>query len=792
MAPRGAQFIGKLAELIIRFRVPIILVLTVASVLAAYYYRKVPRDPSVEAMVLEDDPDLVAYKQFKEIFGNDEFILIVTQVPDIFDTAFMEKVESLRTAVEQIPHIKDAVAYTNVKTIRGTREETEDGTEYGFVVEKLIPEIPRSPEAMAALRSRALAETDYAGSLYSHDGRTLAIMARLAPLTAETDTTETRTLITQAARELVAKAPYDTETWYVAGVPVLKSDLVETQKRESKKFEIMIFLLLTLMLYIILRTISGTLVTLIAVQASIFMLMAAHYFSGIPLTMVSSILTPLMMVYGVSSSVHIQTHYALRSRGVINPRSALVASVAVTFIPCLFNSATTAVGFGSNMISTIKPISEFAMFASAGIAISFLLSFLLIPTILSFFKKPGRSTHNAHEKGLRVHVLEGIIRLVQAHHRKIVVVTILLMAVSVYGMTLIKVETKLLEYFKKDSPIRTAYDFIETNLTGISAIEVMIDTGKKDGMKDPEVIAALEKLADTLRESEPDLAPPMSLENFYKRINQALNAEDPAFRTIPQSRQEAGQYLMLYSMSGSESDLYNFTSRDYRYGRLSTRIVKTLSSSELQELVERLKSQVSVIFEDLSKKGVSVHATGSAVLYANMNSSLILGQLESFGLSLLLVSIMMILVAGEIGLGLVSLLPNLMPIIMTMGIMGFMGYSLDSTTTMIAPIALGMAVDSTIHFMVRFRREYLARGDYQLAANETVRLIGRAMIGTSMPLAAGFFVLTTSEFLPVFVFGLLSGIVVLLAMAFDLILTPIVMMMYRPQYKKTGLVDFFD
>lgn len=794
MSPRGAEFIGRLADSIVRFRIPLIVILVAVSAFAAYYYGKIPRDPSVEAMVLEDDPDLTAYREFKEIFGNDEFLLVVTRVPDIFDPAFMQTVESLRERIAQVPHIREAVAYTNIRSVRGTVEDGEEGEEpeYGFVVEPLIPEIPDSPEAAARVRARALAEVDYVGSLYSADGTTLAIMANLDHLDAESDTTETRSAITHAIREIVLDDAYAPHTWYVAGVPVLKSDLVDMQVNESRKFEVMIFLLLSIMLWVILRTVSGTIITLVAVQASIFILMAGHYFSGIPLTMVSSILTPLMMIYGVSSSVHIQTHYALRSRGVLNPRSALVASVAVTFIPCLFNSVTTAVGFGSNLISAIKPIREFAIFASAGILISFVLSFLLIPTLLSFVKKPGNMVHRTHEGGLRVHVLEGIVRLVRHHSRAVLVVTGLLLLISFYGISQIRVETKLLEYFKPESPIRTAYDFIEHNLTGISAIEVIIDTGQRDGMKDPEVIAALESLARQIREEEPDLSPPMSLENYYKRINMALNAEDPAYRVIPKTREEAGQYLMLFSMSGSESDLYNFTSRDYRHGRLSARIARTLSSSDLQVVVDRLRERAQTAFGPLKDRGVDVHTTGAAVLYANMNSSLVNGQLKSFGVSLLLVSIMMILVAGEIGLGLVSLLPNLIPITLTMGIMGFMGYPLDSTTAMVAPIALGMAVDSTIHFMVRYRREYLTTKDYQLAADATVRLIGRAMIGTGMPLAAGFFVLTTSEFMPVYVFGVLSGIVVILAMAFDLILTPIVMSLYKPTYKATGLVDFFD
>lgn len=784
MKQKGYEVLARFAEWLITYRVTILIIIALISAFSAYYFRKIPRDPSVEAMVLENDPDLIAYNHFKEIFGNDEMLLIVSRVDNIFDAQVMKDVESLREKLSDMPYVDDVITYTNIKSIKGIED--------GIIVEKLIEEIPESKAEEQKARKIALKEKDYIGNFYSADAKTFAIIVQLQTLAKKDDNTQTRTLLTSTARNLVEQKPFDKYKWYVAGVPVLKSDLAETQKTEGKKFEIMIFIMLAFMLGIIFRTFGGIVVTLTAVQASIMMLMTAHFFSGIPLTMVSSILTPLMLIYGVSSSVHIQTHYALKvNANNITARNALIAAVAVTVIPCMFNSVTTAVGFGSNMVSSIKPIREFAMFASGGIILSLVLSFLMIPTLLSFFPKPGKQTQKAHESGLRVHVLEYIVKLTENHWKAVLVLTFILLGTAIWGMSKIRVETKLLEYFKPESDIRMSYDFIDQNLSGISTMEIMVDTGKKGGMKEPEVIAKMEELVNYFEQHESDLTSVTSLVNFYKRINMALNADNPEFSKIPETRQEAAQLIMLYSMSGPESDLYNYTSRDYHYGRISTRL-KTLSSKELQALVERVKEKTNEVFKPLEKHNVHVNVTGSAVLYANMNSSLVVGQLESFGLSLLLVSLMMILVAGEIGLGLVSLLPNLMPIIMTMGLMGFMGYALDSTTAMVAPIALGMAVDSTIHFMVRFRREYLSTNSYDHAAAETVRLIGRAMIGTSIPLAAGFFVLTNSIFMPVFVFGLLSGIVVLLAMVFDLVLTPIVMKLYKPSYKRSGLVDFFD
>ncbi|RJO65883.1 MAG: hypothetical protein C4523_15025, partial [Myxococcales bacterium] len=625
----------------------------------------------------------------------------------------------------------------------------------------------------------------------SADATTFTILARLETLSEETDSTDTRTAITAKARALVAEPPFNRRTWHIAGVPVIKSDLVNTQKSESHKFELMIFSMLAVVLYFIFRTFSGTFVTLFAVQAGVFVLMAGHYLSGIPLTMVSTILTPLMLIYGISSSVHLQTHYALHSGLGAERNAALKAAIVATFVPCLFNSITTSVGFGSNLVSTIRPIREFSLFATSGVMLVFVVVFLIVPSVLSYFPKPGARTIRANESGWRVYLLEGVVHLILHKRKWVVGVSLLFFFVSIYGISRIRVETDLVRHFREDAPIRVSHDFIDKNLSGISGLEVVIDTKADGGMKDPEVIAKIEELTEYLRQREPAVTSIVSIDNLYKRINMALHADDPTWKKIPATREEAAQFLLLYSMSGPESDIYNFVSDDYRYGRISARL-HTLTSTDLRHLVERIKAKTHQVFAPLEARGIYVNPTGAAVLYANMDGSMVEGQIRSFSLSLFMIGLMMILVAGELGLGLVSLIPNLMPIAYMMGLMGFLNYALDSTTAMVAPIALGIAVDSTIHFMVRYRREFLATRDYELAAVNSVRIIGRAMLGTSLPLMLGFGVLCTSEFFPIYVFGLLSAIVVGLAMWFDLLLTPICMMLYKPKYRQAGLMDIFD
>lgn len=760
-----------------------VLLVGTLALFSAFFYGRIPRDPSVESMVLEDDPDLAAYRHFKEIFGSDEFFLAAVEGPDIFEAQFMEDLESLRAEMERIPHIREALAFTNVLTLRGTED--------ALVVEPLAPRIPRTEAERTALRERALAEKDFVGSLYTADGRVATIAARLETLAPADDTTQTRIELTRTVRALLAKAPYNRYRWYLAGVPVLKCDLAETQRKETRKFELINTALLILCLYVIFRTASGVAVTLGVVGASILVLMAAHYFSGIPLSMVSTILTPLMLIYGVSSCVHLQVHYALQYAEKKDQRRALVAAFSIALLPCFFNAATTAAGFASNMISPIRPIRDFGLFASCGVLLSFVISFAAGPAILSWLPPPGQAAAKVNESGLRVRAIEGILALIRRRTRSILAVNVLLLLVAAWGISRIRVETKMLEYFRPDSPIRSSYEFIEDRLTGISSLEILVDAGREEGLQEPEVFRAMERLCDELRAEEPSVSTVLSLGNFYRRLKSALEGDAPGSASLPATREEAAQLLLLYSMSGAEASFYNFASSDYRVGRISVRL-RHISSTELQKVVDRVRSRAARIFGPLEEKGIRASVTGGAVLYANMNRSLLAGQLMSFGLSLGIITFLMILMAGEVGLGLISLIPNLLPIFWTMGLMGFLGYPLDSTTAMIAPIALGMAVDSTIHFLSRFRREYKKTQDHQKAMEQTLYLIGRAMIGTSLPLAAGFFVLTISVFRPVYAFGLLSGTVVILAMLLDLILTPICFLLYRPDFQRPGLLDLWD
>jgi hypothetical protein len=740
------------------------------------FFPQVRFESSVESMVLQDDPDLAALREFEKVFGSDETFMVALSTPEVFATGFLEDLEELRRRVAAIAPMRECRALTNLSAISGTEDTVEVGS--------LVPEIPRTAAGLAALRERALARRDYVGFFYNEAGDTATVLARVELPADLGELGALRAKVVGEVRALLAEPRFAKYPSFVAGGLVIKTDLSEYQRRDNRRFQVLVYLLIVGFLFLSFRRAQAVVLALVVVQISIFVILAQLHLSGRALNVVGSILTPLLLIYGISISSHLFNRYLEwipQSGG--DQRRALIAAISSVALASFYNAVTTAAGFGSNMVSQILPVRTFGRDAALGVLVVFVVGLAVAAPLLSLFRMPAAaSVAGQLETGPLARFLARLADFNLRHRWAIVAVNLLILAGSIAGISQIRVETKLIEYFREDTDIRRAWTLIEEKLTGVSTVEVMIRTPAPDGAKDPALLARVDALQQWLGR-HPRVDNPVSVVNILAEMNRALSG-DPGAR-VPASRELAAQLLLLYESSDASADLWSYVDPQYQDLRLSARL-KTIPSSELVDVVRDIKAQAHAVFAADEAGGVEVAVTGSAVLYANMVGSLVRGQMQSFGLSLLLIALLMILVAREIGLGLLSLLPNVLPIGIIMGVMGFAGIPLDATTATIAPIALGMAVDSTIHYMVRFRREHLACGDRALAMRRTLATVGRAMFASSVPLAAGFAVLCTSSFKPTYYFGILSGAVVVLAMIYDLVATPVVLLLYTPRYERRG------
>ncbi|HPM76869.1 MAG TPA: MMPL family transporter, partial [bacterium] len=456
---------------------------------------------------------------------------------------------------------------------------------------------------------------------------------------------------------------------------------------------------------------------------------------------------------------------------------AIRLAVEHLVLPCFLTSLTTAIGFGSLGVSRILPIRETGLLAAASVMLTFTIAITFAPAILVLLKPPKPQVVAKRQRDFIAKLLDACIRITRTHPKMVLLVSAACTVAALIGLPFLRVETNLIEYFKADSEVRQSYNFLEKNVSGANAFEFFIEGNGPDSVIEPAVLRAIEATQREL-ETIPFVTVTQSLADLVKMMNRAMHGGDEAFYRIPDTRQEIAQYLMLVSMGDDRGGLDAFTDLNYSYTRISARMT-TVGSNSLRGMIEHIADFAGKTFP----AGIAAAPTGASVLYVDMERELVHGQLNSFALAIVVIILCMALFFGSVRVGLYSIYPNVLPILMTLGLMGLVGIPINLATCMIPSIAIGIAVDDTIHFFSRFRREYDNRGRQNLPEVLAFCLstTGRAMFITSAVLFCGFMVLLLSNFVPNLYFGVLTALTMVWALAADLLIVPAMLNVLRPK-----------
>jgi predicted RND superfamily exporter protein len=436
--------------------------------------------------------------------------------------------------------------------------------------------------------------------------------------------------------------------------------------------------------------------------------------------------------------------------------------------PCLFTTLSTGAGFLSFLSSEIPIVRLTGLFAAVGIGLAFVLTVLVLPAALSFLRAP-RVTAGRQAQGVLVRTLKRLGPWTARHPRAILACSVVTVGIGLLGITQLSTETTNLLLLKDGHPLRASYDFIERNLTGLSNLEVIVE-GERDALRTPALLEKLDRLSAKIAQ-EPGLTKTISLVDYVKEINRALHGDDPEYYKIPDTARAVAQSLLLYEFAGGD-ELRDYVSGDYSAGRL-TALFRTMSSRESAALQAR-------VLDYARQLELPIKVTGTIALLEAMEQKVTISQVRSLGIALLLIAGLMALLLRSWRLGLLSLVPNALPILLMFAVMGFAGIPLDAATSIVAGLALGIAVDDTIHYLTRFRRELRQAKSYREALIRTTRTVGRAIVFTSVILFAGFSVLLLGTFKGTIYFGLLIGLAMAFALVGDLVLLPALLLVLRP------------
>jgi predicted RND superfamily exporter protein len=771
---------------------------------------RVQIDPSVEGMILEDNPDLVYYREFLERFGSDELVIIGLRAPRLFERAPLEMIRHISHALREItleadPGIENptylidrVVSLTNANQIRNWVDA--DG-EHVLVVNRLIRKIPASREAVAELWSRATGDPLFVGNFLSAPEvddpdapLTTLILARIVDRPGDL---HYRSLLKERVeailRDALANAPGVEASFRLAGIAILKATLGEQTKTEMWKTDALSWLVNFAILLLIFRTRMGIALPLLAVACGAVWTVGFLTLCGSRINILSIVVVPLIKVVGVATAVHVFSGYYEGARITQDPRELTERTIRRVLLPCFLASFTTALGFLALATSKIVTVREVGIYSAFGVMATWLITTTIIPILLLRVRPPTPETSGIRGIDRYGAALDRLSSATIRFRWPIFVGSIGLLVFTIAGISRLKVETDVLEYFRPEHPVRSAHQAIRGEIGGVQPLDIAI-RATPGGALEPAVLEKVDRLQSWLTQ-QPEIDHTLSIVDYLKRLNQEINGGSPEFHRIPDSAQQAANLLFVFDSGGEGRLAAPFLYPSWEEPeeiRVLARI-NVFNSETLVDLIARCQRYLTdtigalpevdppTLRTELAPGEVAARVTGFSRLYAEMASSLVDGQVKSLALAFVVIWLTVIVLMRSFSAGTLAMIPNLLPILVVLGLMGFIGVSLNIGTAIISAICIGIAVDDTIHFLVSYRQHLAELGDPRPAIFATMREVGRPIIITSVVVVAGFGVETVSAFQPIFDFAVLSVTAILLALVGDLLLLPACLMIFKPR-----------
>jgi len=749
------KLVGKNCDLIFRHPFLYLSVLILLTGFFAYYYATLPTETSVESLVIDNDSDLVFYETFKEQFGEDEILVVGFSAADVFEPTVIRFILEQTQRLEELDGVADVLSLANVDDFIGSSGD--------FIVQPLLEEPPPSDLKKEFLRQRALASSLIRDNLLNRTTTAALFLVRpeSRPENPAFDEQFVRH-IEDSFRDLTP--PWAGFEYHIAGWLATDVNLSRFMNRDLMVFMPLIFTLLIALVSLALRNRWSILLAMVNISVCLIWTLAFLNLIGGAISPITSILPPLIMALAVSDSIHVFNAFLKQDRRQIPLTDVMKTTLVNLAVPCFLTSFTTAIGFASLAVSDVPPIRHFGLAAAGGMMFEFVLSMTLIPLGLYFLRhKVGLKTASIQRSSLLHNRLELFAAKVPANRTLILWSSVALVLISLFGASGIKVETNLLEYFKKSSTVYQDSNFIDRMLGGVETIEVSLQAPQSDLLLEPQALKLIQQIEDYLQR-QPIVSQVTSIGNFFREMNKAFHQEDEAYFKLPDSRAMAAQYLLLYD--GDEID--NFIDEERRWTRISARITEHNSGA----VAHYINSLQDYLEEVTAETPYQARVTGKTLIANKLIAFIVNSQIQSLSLAFFLIFLLMFAIFRSLKLGLLAMVPNVLPILLNFAVMGFCGIPLNSATAIIAAVAIGIAVDDTIHFIC----EYQNQRAHNQSGTDAVKLAivnkGAPLITTSLIMTGGFGVLLFASFVPTIQFGFLSALIMLFALICDLLVLP--------------------
>ncbi len=722
-----------------------ILILTAFFAYSAFFSENHLRvDFSLEQMFPENDPQKDVYLEFLDEFSREDDILFLTYSG--VDPLTRENVETIGDLTEELEFLESVESVLSLGNL-----------EYGDYFD-----LGMSDEEWKDQVKDVLDHPIYTNLVVSRDGKTGGVIINLQD-----------DVVGQARREQALAEIHDVLgqvdwEWHEAGVPTLRTRYIQFVNKERSIFLPIAFMVTTLVLFFIFRQWKGILLPLTAIGITLVWVAALMAWLGITVNVVSYLTFNLLMIIGVSDCIHILIKYHENLNAGLEKTEALLSVIKRIGSALFLTSFTTAIGFFSLMFTNIRITREFGFILGLGVILMFILTIIILPILLKLINVPDDVHIRRLITGGRFQAAQQLNTWNRNHPKVILFTTFIVFVLAIYGLSKLDYNASILDDLRPGNDLYDNVHFVEMTMGGTFPFEIILDAGRPNGILDNDFLRGMEQLSDEILEV-PEIGYVISIVDHLKLINEKIGTGE---RELPGDPDESLSYLIDYDAAeGLHTD-------DYSKARISARIVNIPSDRAFQ-IRDRILAETAKLFPD----DVTCTVTGSTILALYTNRHLVKNLTISFIVAFIVIFISMIFLFRSFRLAALSILPNIIPLMIAGGLMGYLGIKLRPSTAMTFSIALGIAVDDTIHFLSRFRYELIKCGSYNTAITRTLLTTGKAIISTTIILSLGFSVMYFSRFVPNHEFGMLATIILAVALAGSLTLLPILIMLVRPRLK---------
>jgi uncharacterized protein len=751
----------KVSSFILRKKYYILATLFALTLFFGYHARHIEMSYEYTSLLPKEDEAYKDYKNFVQVFGEEgNLIIIGLQDSSFFNLSRFEKWRNLCNELKQVEGVENLLSITNSYNL------SRDTVQKKFIIKPIFPNNINSQAELDSLARQFRNLPFYNNLIYNDSTQTYGLV-----ITVNKDKmhSQKREAMVKSIKKIASQFETDNSLkLHFSGLPYIRVMTSFKIKKEIYLFSILAIVMCVIFLFVFFRSFKAVIIPVSIVLIQVIWAMGMLSLFDFKITILTGMMPAILIIIGIENSIYMLNKYNFEFSKYGNKIKALQRIIIRIGTATFMTNLTAAAGFGTFIMTKSDMLIQFGIITSLNIICLFLLTLVLIPIIYSFVDPP-KPKHLLYLEGRFMNRIIDRLILITKHKRKVVyMISIGLVLVGFYGITLIKTSGFMVDDLPKSDPIFKDLKFFEQNFHGLMPLEIMVDTKKPNGVVQLSTFHKIDQLEQKLAKY-PELSPPLSLLNLLKFAKQAYYNGDPAYYTVPSNMEK--NYILAYALKGKgqEDMLHSFWDSTRQVTRISLR-TKDIGTHRMQKLYSSIKNDIDSIFP---AGNYNVVATGSSVTSFKGTQYLYNNLFTSVGLAIFLISMFMALMFSSPKMVVISLIPNLIPLLLTGAVMGFVGIPIKASTILVFSVAFGISVDSTIQFLTKYRFELKVTGwnirrSIILALHET----GVGMIYTAAVLFCGFGIFSLSSFGGTKAMGVLVSLTLLIAITSNLILLP--------------------